>query len=256
VKGKVRVRVLGRASVALTGPVLVPIGSEIDTTAGRVRLTFATALADGGPPTQSGEFYDGAFTIFQSTKATLVELGLSGAASGCGKTASSSATTNRKRKRKVLWGDAHGQFRSTGANAAATVRGTRWLTENNCDGTRVQVARGVVSVRDLVRNTTTEVRAGHSYTARNPCASRRRFDIRVRVPPGVLVRDVRVSVRGKKVKVRRGKRIVATIDLRNAPRGRFTVHITLVTTSGAEIDGSRVYRTCSQELDPGAPPTI
>jgi ferric-dicitrate binding protein FerR (iron transport regulator) len=65
-----------------------------------------------------------------------------------------------------LFGDGKGSFRTRGRTAAATVRGTRWGTQDRCDGTLVIVQRGRVSVRDLVRHRTVLVRAGHAYLAR------------------------------------------------------------------------------------------
>jgi hypothetical protein len=46
------------------------------------------------------------------------------------------------------------------------VGGTKWLTAETCAGTRVTVARGVVSVLDKVRHRTIVVPAPHSYLAR------------------------------------------------------------------------------------------
>jgi hypothetical protein len=46
------------------------------------------------------------------------------------------------------------------------VRGTEWLTEDTCDGTRTYVKRGVVLVKDFVHHKTVVVRAGHSYLAK------------------------------------------------------------------------------------------
>jgi hypothetical protein len=48
----------------------------------------------------------------------------------------------------------------------ATVRGTRWYTEDRCGGTLTRVTQGAVAVRDLRRKRTVLVRAGHSYLAR------------------------------------------------------------------------------------------
>jgi hypothetical protein len=62
--------------------------------------------------------------------------------------------------------DGKGAFRTAGRYAAATVRGTRWQTIDNCDGVDVRVASGVVRVRDLLRGTKARnVRAGqHRFT--------------------------------------------------------------------------------------------
>ena len=65
-----------------------------------------------------------------------------------------------------LFGDAKGSFRTSGRNAAATVRGTRWSVQDRCDGTKVTVQRGRVEVRDKVRRKTIIVRTGHTYLAR------------------------------------------------------------------------------------------
>ena len=46
------------------------------------------------------------------------------------------------------------------------MRGTYWVTEETSAGTRVQVKRGLVAVRDFVRKQTVLVSAGHDYTAR------------------------------------------------------------------------------------------
>ena len=53
-----------------------------------------------------------------------------------------------------------------GRYAAATVRGTTWLTEDRCDGTLIVVKRGVVTVLDKVRHKTITVTAGHTYLVR------------------------------------------------------------------------------------------
>jgi hypothetical protein len=66
----------------------------------------------------------------------------------------------------TLWGKGPGQFRTKGRYAAATVRGTWWLTQDRCDGTLVRVRQGIVEVRDLVRKRTVLVRTGKSYLAR------------------------------------------------------------------------------------------
>ena len=54
-----------------------------------------------------------------------------------------------QRRVRRLWGDGRGRFRTRGRYGAATVRGTKWLTLDRCDGTKVRVVRGKVAVRDL-----------------------------------------------------------------------------------------------------------
>jgi hypothetical protein len=84
------------------------------------------------------------------------------------------ASAARTRRVRKLWGrDRGGRFRTHGRHSEATVRGTRWLTVDRCDGTLTRVTKGAVSVRDLVRHRTVLVRAGHSYIARSRAALRR-----------------------------------------------------------------------------------
>ena len=66
-----------------------------------------------------------------------------------------------------LWGDGKGNFRTRGRNAAATVRGTKWLTEDRCDSTKITVKRGKVLVRDFVKRKNRPIKQGHSYVARS-----------------------------------------------------------------------------------------
>ena len=53
-----------------------------------------------------------------------------------------------------------------GRYAAATVRGTNWETVDRCDGTLIQVKRGAVAVKDLVKKKTVVVKAGQTYLAK------------------------------------------------------------------------------------------
>ena len=56
-------------------------------------------------------------------------------------------------------------FRTRGRNSVATVRGTKWLTVDRCDGTLTRVLAGAVVVRDLKRKRNVLVRAKRSYFA-------------------------------------------------------------------------------------------
>jgi hypothetical protein len=74
-----------------------------------------------------------------------------------------------------LWGrDRGGRFRTHGRESQATVRGTRWLTEDRCDGTLTRVTNGAVAVRDFKRHRSVVVRAGHSYLAKARARTHRR----------------------------------------------------------------------------------
>jgi ferric-dicitrate binding protein FerR (iron transport regulator) len=83
----------------------------------------------------------------------------------CGKAGKASAAARRKKVRS-LWGDGKGRFRTKGRRAAATVRGTKWFTQDRCDSTKITVKRGVVQVRDFVKRKNVTVKKGHSYVAR------------------------------------------------------------------------------------------
>jgi hypothetical protein len=62
----------------------------------------------------------------------------------------------------------------------------------------------------------------------------------------VTIRSARVVVNGRTTTARRQRgRFVATVDLRGARRGRFTVRITVTTASGRTLKASRRYRTCA-----------
>jgi hypothetical protein len=162
--GQVRFRLPGEtAFVELTAPQQLPIGTTFDTTAGRVTLTSA---ADTEGATQHAWFYEGTFTLGQTTGSQpITTLALAGAVPACTKAGRAAATTRRRRH---LWGDGKGRFRTSGRFSSATVRGTHWVVSDRCDGTLTRVVRGSVTVRDRVRHKTVIVRAGGQYLARAP----------------------------------------------------------------------------------------
>ncbi|MGZ8633491.1 MAG: hypothetical protein ACXWZZ_06500 [Solirubrobacteraceae bacterium] len=166
IAGEVRFKLPGTSAfVALTDPQQLPIGTTFDTTAGRVTLTSAS---DTKGATQHAWFYEGTFTLGQTTGPhPITTLALAGALPDCTKGARAAATT-RKRKSRHLWGDGTGRFRTSGRFASATVRGTRWVVSDRCDGTLIRVVRGSVTVRDRVRNKTVVIREGEQYLVRRP----------------------------------------------------------------------------------------
>jgi hypothetical protein len=117
-------------------PVAVPVGSAVDATSGHVKLTSAKLY--GG--TQSGTFSQGAFVVTQRKSDGLTDLTLAGGnfsvcyAAAKGRKPVVGAANRRRR----LFGSAHGRFRTRGRNSSATVRGTVWLTEDDCTGTVVR----------------------------------------------------------------------------------------------------------------------
>ena len=155
------VRLAGTSTfVELTSPEQIPVGSELDTTAGRVAVTTAT----GKPKkTQTADFYQGRFIFTQpKAKIPVTVLVLSEPLS-CPK--KQFAAQDKKKKRR-LWGSGKGKYRTRGKNATASVRGTIWLTQDTCTTTLVHVKRGVVDVLDFTKHKHVLVKAGHTYIAR------------------------------------------------------------------------------------------
>jgi hypothetical protein len=76
------------------------------------------------------------------------------------------------------------------------------------------------------------------------CVSRRRFRIRLVQPSGDPLVSGKVFVNGRQVRVVKGSRLRAPVDLRGLPKGRFTVKIEVRTKSGETLRGTRRYRTC------------
>jgi hypothetical protein len=150
-----------RKFLKLTDDVQVPVGTTLDTLKGRVSITASSDLKGG---TNKSWFYSGVFKVTQAVAAKPVtELRLSQPISCKGKKASAAA---KKPKTRKLWGDGSGSFRTRGSFSSATVRGTKWVVIDRCDGTLTRVVRGVVTVRDFVKRKNVIVRAGKQYLAR------------------------------------------------------------------------------------------
>lgn len=169
VSGVILIELPGTRTFVRLGSVSsVPLGTLIDARKGTVQLTSA---ADAHGRTQAGQFQGGVFRISQTSSRSplrgggavaITVLSLAGdLPTGCSAGRRSRIAAARKPRR--LWGDAHGNFRTQGRYASATVRGTQWLTEDTCAGTLVKVARGAVSVRDIPHHRAVLVRAPNSF---------------------------------------------------------------------------------------------
>jgi hypothetical protein len=176
--------------VPFTGAANIPVGSQLDTRQGRVKVT--SAADTGGNKTQASDFYDGIFEVKQALPkkkskkpvALTTDVVMKGQLprSGCAplKGASAAAVDAKKKKKGPksvlgkLWGNGKGKFRTTGKYSSATVRGTIWLVEDRCDGTLTTVRRGIVRVFDRKRKKTVSVKAPHSYLARAQRATSKR----------------------------------------------------------------------------------
>ena len=160
--GTVRVKLPGSSRyVDLDEAQQLPVGTVVDATKGHVTLV---AAADDSGGTATAEFWAGIFKLGQTkgdaptTTLTLVEK-LSCPTAG-------KAIAAAKKKKRRLWGDGSGKFRTKGKHSAATVVGTKWLVEDSCKSTLTRVVRGRVSVRDFAKKKTVIVRAGKKYVAR------------------------------------------------------------------------------------------
>jgi hypothetical protein len=131
--GSVIVKERGKRQFKLRKATLVKVGSKVDTSKGKVKLTSAIS----SKRTQSGTFSQGAFIVTQRKSDGLTDLTLTGGDfSVCSAArAAGSRLTAAANRRRALFGRAHGRFRTRGRNSSATVRGTDWLTEDTCTGT-------------------------------------------------------------------------------------------------------------------------
>jgi uncharacterized repeat protein (TIGR02543 family) len=166
--GTVLIKINGRF-VPLTNFRVVPLGTELDTTRGRVRLTSH----DGS----SGLFFEGRFKILQvfetinGRRRPVTLLLMTAPLAGCPTRTTAGVTQGPRKGKKIIrhiWGNAKGSFRTRGKYASATVRGTLWETLDYCDGTLVLVRRGRLDVFDLVRRIHHLVGAGHSIFVHAP----------------------------------------------------------------------------------------
>lgn len=153
----------------------LPVGVALDARRGKVNLTSEGCR--GG--VQTGTFGGGVFSVHQPRSGCgRLDVYLRGGSfKRCARLArrgsARRASASRTRRVRRLWGrDSGGKYRSHGRHSHATVRGTRWLTEDRCDGTLTRVTNGAVVVRDFKRHRSVVVRAGHSYLAK--ASARRR----------------------------------------------------------------------------------
>src|SRR3954447_2883030 len=143
-----------------TGDV-IPVGSVVDATKGRVRIT----IAQPNGTLQSTDFFQGVFKVTQDKKGLATMLLQGGSFRVC----RGHGAVVRAAKSKVvrqLWGAGSGKFVSKGKYASAAIRGTTWDTIDRCDGTLIRVTKGRVLVTDFATRHKILVKAGHSYLAK------------------------------------------------------------------------------------------
>ena len=159
VSGTAQIRIPpSKSFVPLRPGDVVPVGSVIDATKGRVRITIK--LPNG--KLQSSDFYSGVFTVTQD-KSGLATMVLSG---GSTKASLRSALAAKAKVIRQLWGSGSGKFATKGRFASATIRGTTWLTIDRTDATVIKVTAGKVAVRDFKKKRTVIVKKGRQYVAK------------------------------------------------------------------------------------------
>jgi sugar lactone lactonase YvrE len=152
-----------RVPEPLVEPQHIPVGTTIDTRKGAVKIESARSTKDGDA--QVGNAFGGRFIFRQRVQPTVLTnlVLVGGSFATCRpstrRRAPGTAPVAARRKGKgkgkpnhkvrELWGNAHGPTETTGADAAASDKGTEWLTADYCNGTLVRVTQGVVFVRPL-----------------------------------------------------------------------------------------------------------
>ncbi len=162
----------GQGFIPLTEARQIPVGSELDTTAGTVAITAAS--------TTRGRFFTtdvtaGIFSLLQSRK----EKGITEFDLHDTQTANRVCATAGKRKGAFLArklsnavlgllksSDHGGKFSTRGSYSAATTRGTQYSVEDTCAGTLTTVTRGTVVVDYFRRHRNVVVSAGHAFLAK------------------------------------------------------------------------------------------
>src|SRR5580692_2077188 len=173
VSGKVSIRIKGTARfLPLSASAVIPDGSEVNATNGRVRITVATPSGH----MVGAEAYAGRFLLHQDRAHNgetnfVLSLPLNGCPRGplLDERASSVATSATRRsgsRSRHLWVSEHGgNWGTTGRYVSTTVEGTRWLTIDECSRSEVKVAAGKVLVEDLLRRRAKTLTAGQHYIA-------------------------------------------------------------------------------------------
>jgi len=179
VSGYTLIRIPGTHKfVKLVAGEQIPNGSEIDARHGSIQITLA--LPNG--KSETGVFYDGRFFLNQNKKNGDASATLSGGSfasckshkkghsdghvASIAKAKAKSSNGNSKKKIRSLWANAHGNFTTKGAGGSAAVLGTKWYTEDRCDGTYFKVARDKIKVTVYYPHRhTVIVKQGHSFLA-------------------------------------------------------------------------------------------
>jgi hypothetical protein len=167
--GTVLVKLPGSGEfVHLTGLLDVPFGTVVDATDGSATVTTV------GPTgkLQTITFSSGIFKLVSRRHGKVAAV-LSGGnfalcSTGRHHGHRASAASARRHTVRKLWASGHGSYTTQGKYAAGAVQGTKWLTEDRCDGTLIVVLTDEVLVTNLVNHHKKLVKAHHSYFAAAP----------------------------------------------------------------------------------------
>lgn len=160
--GQVNLLVPGASGcIRLEGADEIPMRSIIDVSSGEIRVITEEAEDESK---RTADFSEGVFKLRQRKKngfltdAKLLEK------SPCG-SAGSKAKVATKKKGSRLFSSGKSGHRTTGAGGSATVRGTKWLTEELPEGrTRFTCIKGRLRIRDYILHKTVFILEGESYT--------------------------------------------------------------------------------------------
>jgi hypothetical protein len=162
------VTVNGQAFTA--GP--VRYGSTIEVTGGTLKLTAAgvgSVLTFGDGADVARYKLNKIVDKAGKKKRLTAELALNGGDfAGCTSGAARAAGGPAGKVVRSLWSEGTGRFRTKGKYASAAIRGTKWQTTDQCDGTLTTVTEGSVLVRDFALKKNVVVKAGAPYLAKAP----------------------------------------------------------------------------------------
>jgi uncharacterized repeat protein (TIGR01451 family) len=143
----------------IDGTVEIHSGDVIDATNGTIEI-----VSDSG----RAEFFGGAFRITQGPNGiTRLEL-VGGDFSICAAPRAQALRAGDGKPVRRLWGKGTGKFQTKARYSSATVRGTEWLTEDQCDGSLIATAEGTVDVFDFSLRRTLSLPSGREYFAQVP----------------------------------------------------------------------------------------
>jgi FG-GAP repeat len=172
ISGTVLVKLPGSPIFILLSHALqVPFGTIVNAIHGKLAVT--TARLHGG--TQKMTFYAGEFKLTQNRNGLVVAKLTGGNFAVCPTARershiakASSKHASGKHVVRKLWSEGHGSYSTQGNYASGAVLGTKWLTEDRCNGTLIFVSTDKVEVTNLVNHHRRKVKAGHSYLAKAP----------------------------------------------------------------------------------------